>query len=57
MVSMVVGYSVVDEVIKHGYGMLKKSVDANLCGVVMLNVNCVIIDVKNIFVIENEVNS
>ena len=54
---MVVVYSVVDEAIKHGYDMLKKNVDVDLCGVVMLNVKCVITDVKNIFVIEGEVNS
>lgn len=55
MGSMGVVYSVVDEAIKHEYDMLKKNVNVDLCGVVMLNVKCVIIDVKNIFVIENEI--
>lgn len=57
MASMDVVCCVVDEAIKHEYDMLKKSVDVDLCGVVMLNVKCVITDVKNIFVIENEANS
>lgn len=52
---MVVAYSVVDVAIRHEYDMSKKNVDVDLCGVAMLNVKCVIIDVKNIFVIENEV--
>lgn len=51
---MVAVYSVVDEAIKREYDMSKKNVDADLCGVVMLNVKCVIIDVKNIFVIEDD---
>lgn len=54
MVSMVVACSAVAEAIKREYDMLKKNVNVNLCGVVMLNVKCVITDVKNIFVIEDE---
>lgn len=54
---MVAVYSVVDEAIKREYDMSKRNVDADLCGVVMLNVKCVIIDVKNIFVIEDEIDS
>lgn len=49
---MVVVYSVVDEAIRREYDMSKRNVNVDLCGVVMLNVKCVIIDVKNIFVIE-----
>lgn len=51
---MVAVYSAVDVAIKREYDTSKRNVDVNLCGVVKLNVKCVIINVKNIFVIESE---
>lgn len=49
---MVVKLCAVVEVIKREYDMSKKNANANLFGVVMLNVKCVIIEGKNIFAIK-----